>query len=96
MIAGSCCVSTSISPTPDMAYTIRGVMGTVWIRVYHSCGERMLHLNTYQRRSKLLSDWWCNKCAESETIGGSEQSPCRLEPAITVPKVPDGREEKKT
>lgn len=49
-------------------------------RVYHRCGERMLHLSTYLDRSAAwCSDWWCNRCAVAEVVGGDDVDPVPLE-----------------
>lgn len=58
-----------------MTAHIRRVAGTDRPVVYHHCGQRMQHLQTYQLAGGDASDWWCNRCAEADELRGDEENP---------------------
>lgn len=58
-----------------MTAHIRHVAGTDRPVVYHHCGQRMQHLETYQLAGGDASDWWCNRCCAAEELRGDEENP---------------------
>ena len=66
-----------------MTAHIRHVAGTDRPVVYHHCGQRMQHLETYQLAGGDASDWWCNRCCAAEELRGLMS----LEPGFLVDRV---------
>lgn len=67
-----------------MSANIRHVVGTNRAVVYHHCGTRMQHLETYLRGGSQASDWWCNRCAAADELLGDEDHP-RQVPSTVAP-----------
>lgn len=58
-----------------MTAHVRRVAATDRPVVYHHCGQRMQHLDTYLRGGQQASDWWCNRCAAADELMGDEEHP---------------------
>ncbi len=66
-----------------MTAQVRRVMGTNRGVVYHHCGGRMQHLETYLLCGQNMSDWWCNACAEADAVAGDEDHPIETTQSTT-------------
>lgn len=58
-----------------MSCNIRHACQTGAAMVYHHCGQCMQHLDSYLVGGYPASDWWCNRCAEAESLLGDEDYP---------------------